>query len=128
MVISRPKSSSIIPPSAFPSSTISSVFTSASDPAVAFGPDRQGVVSEPDQALRDRLDEERRAAYVDRRSLPGRPGDLAQEVGIDAARVARPTVRLHPRQRVDDLYPVARGLYLVELGPVDDVLDRARGV
>ena len=80
------------PPIALPSSA-ASTSSRCSEP---LGPDACRHVTEVNQAGCNRLHETRR---TDERERPvfGRPGDLAQEAGVDPTRVSRPPWRLRAR-------------------------------
>src|SRR5919198_1158562 len=54
----------------------------------ALGANAPRVVAEPDERVRGRLDERSRPADVGQRLVTRRPGDLAQQLGIDAPRIA----------------------------------------
>src|SRR6266576_6891759 len=79
VVISTPKSSSLSPPIALPSSRRSS----ATGGSETFGPDRLGLVAERHQPIGRRIDETGRAADEHVGPLGSREGDLAQELSID---------------------------------------------
>src|SRR5207248_6799148 len=120
-VISTPNSSSMTPPIALPSRRRSSA-TGRSEP---LGPNPTRLVPEPQQPVRRRVHEPRRAADEDTRPLARRPCDLAQEFVVDSPRVAGPAIRLRPRQRLEDLDVRPDSLQLLA---VDHVLERPRGI
>src|SRR5947208_17001625 len=86
VVISTPKSSSIRPPIALPSSRRSS----ATGRSETFRLDRLGPVAECHEPIGRRVDEARRAADEDVWPVGGRKGDLAQQLSVDPARVTSP--------------------------------------
>src|ERR687895_1419377 len=100
VVISTANTSCSRPATALPSSISSSI--SASRRSEALGLDSSRLVPEVYQRLRHGLHERRRTAHVDARPLGRAGADLGQHLRVDAARLARPTGRLQPRQRVDD--------------------------
>src|SRR5919198_1064 len=95
--------------------------------AEALGADPSGVVPERDERVRGRLDERRRPADVGQRLLVGRPRDLAEQLGVDAARIARPVLRPLAREREAHVDAVARAQPL-ELVAIDHLAQRARRV
>src|SRR5438045_2717758 len=118
-VISSPKTSSISPPIALPSSLRSS----ATRRSESLRADPAGLVAEPQQSVRGGVDEPRRPADEDVRVVLRRPGDLAKDLVVDAARIPAPTFRLGSRQGVGDLDPVPGPP--LELLAVDDVVPGA---
>src|SRR5713226_1523418 len=124
LVSSSAKISPNMPAAALPSSLRSASSISTSCGSEAFGLDAVGIVAQLDERGRDAFDESCRAADVDARPLPRRPGHLAQHLFVDPARVTGPAVGLRARERVHDVDAVVR-CEAVELVPVDDFVERA---
>src|SRR5258708_33546036 len=68
------------------------------------------------------FDERCRATDVGEGMLLHRPGDLSQELGVDATAVARPSWRLRPGERVDHLQSHAGLGLALQVRPADDIL------
>src|SRR5436190_17925535 len=99
VVISSPKTSSISPPIALPSSLRSSA-TRRSESLRAYP---AGLVTEAQQSVRSGVDEPRGPADEDMRLVRGWPRDLAQDLVVDAPRIPSPALGLGSRQGVGDL-------------------------
>ena len=82
-------------------------------------------MAQPNESFGHALDEPRRTADEDVRPLARRPRDLAEQLAVDAPRVAVPARWLRTRQRVDDAHAFVLRGETVELLAVDDVLERA---
>src|SRR5262245_3676833 len=122
VVISKPNSSSIMPPIALPSRRRSS----ATGRSETLGLDRERRVAKGDKPIGCGIDEPRRPADENMRLLGGGPGDFLQHLVVDPPGIARPPGRVTPGKCVKDLDPVAAAV--LELLPVDDVLERSRRV
>src|SRR5918992_4810840 len=125
VVISTANTSRSKPAIAFPSSINASASISAPSRSEALGLDSLRVVPQVYKRLCHALHERRRAADVNTRLLVRARADLREHLGVDAARVARPTGRLRVRQRVHHRETVA--VQPLEVVPVDDVVPAARG-
>src|SRR5438132_6042953 len=75
----------------------------------SFGPNALGLVPKLHERIGGRLDERRRSADVRERALARRPGDLAEQLGVDAPPIAAPPVGPLARQRERNGDPLARG-------------------
>src|SRR5918992_4313036 len=121
VVISVPKTATRVPAIAFPSSASMRL---ASGGAESFGPDAGGFVAEGDEGACGRLHEGRRATDVDERALARRPVDLVEELLVDPAAVAAPSLRLLACEREADVdHVVGRDCH--QLVTVDDLRERA---
>src|SRR4029453_11899648 len=87
VVISRPKTSNMVPAIALPSRRSIAL---RSCPAEAFGAYPVRLVSQRDQGVCGGLPEARRATHVDQWSLVGSPADLAEQVLIDPMPIPSP--------------------------------------
>ena len=84
-------------------------------------------MTEEQERVRHSLDERRRSADERRGHGRRRPPDLREHRGVDPARVAGPTLGLHPCERVDHRQAVARRGEPLEL-VVEHAKTRVQGV
>src|SRR5439155_8734613 len=94
------------PAAALPSILRSPSSISASSRSESFRLDAQGIVAQPNESFGHALDEPRRTADEDVRPLARRPRDLAEQLAVDAPRVAVPARGLRAGQRVHDVQAV----------------------
>src|SRR3954447_20178366 len=100
VVSSVPKTATSVPAIAFPSRAGIGLTSCGSE---AFDPDATGFMAEGHEGVRRGLDERGRAARVHKRPPPPWPGDLAEELLVDAAPVSLPSLGSLAGQCVADV-------------------------